>query len=168
MALGDITLFKESAFGGGGSRTYTVSPSATTIKAGEPVLKGLGPTLGTSGGRVVSPAATNTPVVSTDTWAGIAASTSTNTATATGTVEVWPLDDATVYLIAPKVAATWDTQAEYDALVGARVLIDLTSSTYTILATDGSTNGLVIEPLDVSKYPGKVAFKIRSAVSYSA
>lgn len=158
---GDITILREGQFGGKGSKRYAVAASATLIYPGEPVAKALG-------AAVVTPAATNTPVVSTDFYAGIATSTSTNTASAAGTVDVMPLSADTVFLIAPKVAATWDTQAEYDALVGDRVLLDLTSSTYTILATDGATNGCVIEPLDITKYPGKVAFSFRDAVRYNA
>jgi hypothetical protein len=79
-----------------------------------------------------------------------------------------PLVPGVVYLISPNSAAAFDTQTEYDALVGDRVVFDKTDGTYTILATDGATNGLVIEPLDVSKHPGKVAFSIRSAVAYYA
>jgi hypothetical protein len=159
--IGDITLLREGQFGAIGSRTFAVAASATTIKAGEPVSKALS-------ASVVTPAATNTPVVGTDYMAGIAASTSTNTASAAGTVEVIPMATNVTYLISPKVAATFDTQAEYDALVGDRVLIDLTSGTYTILAADNASNGCVIEPLDISKYPGKVAFSIRGAVTYNA
>lgn len=104
----------------------------------------------------------------TDFIVGIAASTSTNTAALEGTVEVLLDVPGMVYLIAPNVAASFDTQAEYDALVGDRVLLDLTSSTYTILASDGATNGCVIEPLDVAKYPGKVAFSFRRGTNYLA
>ena len=60
------------------------------------------------------------------------------------------------------------TVALKDALVGDRVLIDLTTGSYTILATDGATNGCVIMPLDISKYPGKVRFAFRNGVSYLA
>lgn len=159
MALGDITLFSEQAHGVSGGQTFAVAASATLIYAGEPVTKALG-------GSVVTPMATNKPVVATDFLAGIATSTSTNTASAAGTVTVAKLQPGQIWLIAPKVAATWDTQAEYDALVGDRVLIDLTAGTYTILATDGATSGCVIEPLDISKHPGKVAFSFRNGVSY--
>ena len=158
MALGDIMpLSNSNGFGLTGSIKYTVAASATLINEGEPVSKALG----NSSGKVVAPASTNTPVVGTDYYAGIAASTSTNTASAAGTVDVWPMDTSTTWLISPKVAATWDTQAEYDALVGARVLLDLTSSSYTILASDGANNGCVVMPLDISVYPGKVAFRFR-------
>jgi hypothetical protein len=105
-------------------------------------------------------------VVATDFYAGIAASTSTNTASAAGVVDVWPIDSKTTWLITPKVAATWNTQAEYDALVGDRVLLDLTSGSYTILAADGATYGCVIAPLDVTLYPGKVAFQFRNGVNF--
>lgn len=161
MALGDITILDQSTMAGIGAREYQVAASATLINAGEPVAKALG-------AAVVTAAATNTPVVATDFYAGIAATTSTNTAGAAGKVWVTPLVPGVTYLIAPKVAATWDTQAEYDLLVGDRVLIDLTTGSYTLLATDGATSGCVVEQLDVSKYPGRVAFSFRNAVAYNA
>lgn len=161
MALGDITLYDEGAFGYPGDVEYVVDASATLIYAGEPVAKALG-------GTAVTPLATNKPVVATDFMAGIAATTSTNTAGAAGTVKVMKFVDGVTYLIAPNSAAAFDTQAEYDALVGDRVLFDLTTGTYTILATDGATSGLVIMPLDIAKYPGKVRFAIRNAVNYLA
>lgn len=165
MALGDIQILESNnGFGINGSVRYAVAASATLINAGEPVAK----VLGNASGNVVAPASTNTPVVGTDFYAGIAASTSTNTASAAGVVDVFPMDTKTVYLISPKVAASWDTQAEYDALVGARVLLDLTSSTYTILAADGSTYGCVVMPLNIATYPGKVAFAFRAGVNFLA
>lgn len=162
--LGDIQIFTEGAFGYPGDNPFAVAASSTLINAGEPVAI----TLGNSTGNVVTPAATNTPVVGTNYMAGIAGTTSTNTASLAGGVYVTQLSTQISYLIAPKVAATWDTQAEYDALVGARVLFDLTAGVYTILAADGSTNGLVVLPLDVRKYPGKVRFAIRGGVSFLA
>lgn len=159
MAIGDITLYSEGAFGYPGDDEYAVAASATLIYAGEPVAKALG-------GAAVTPAATNTPVVATDFYAGVAASTSTNTSGADGTVKVMKFTNNNSFLIKPKVAATWDTQAEYDALVGDRVLLDLTAGTYTILATDGATSGCVVMPLEIAKYPGKVRFNFRNAVNY--
>lgn len=159
MALGDITILDQSVMAGNGAREYQVAASATLINAGEPVAKALG-------AAVVTPMATNKPVVATDYLAGIAATTSTNTASAAGKVWVTPLVPGVIWLIKPTVAATFDTQAEYDALVGDRVLIDLTTGSYTILAADGATSGCVIEQLDVAKYPGKVAFAFRNGVSY--
>lgn len=159
MALGDITILDQSVMAGVGARKFQVAASATLINAGEPVTKALG-------GFVVTPMATNKPVVATDFLAGIAATTSTNTAGAAGEVWVNPLVPGVIYLIAPNSAAAFDTQAEYDLLVGDRVLLDLTTGVYTILATDGATSGCVIEQLEVAKYPGKVAFSIRNGVSY--
>jgi hypothetical protein len=163
--LGDIQVFTEGAYGYPGDDEFTVaSGTSASIQPGTPVAK----TLGNSTGNVVSAAATNFPVVGTDYTAGIASSASTETASLDGTVRVTKLDPNLTYLIAPKVAATWDTQAEYDALVGARVLIDLTSSTYTILASDSANNGCVVEPLDIARFPGKVRFSIRAGASYKA
>ena len=161
MAKGDITEFLPRQFGGGGAKYYKVGVSATLINPGEPVTKALA-------GTNVSPMASNKPVVATDYLAGVATTTSTNTASAVGSVYVQPLDPNMVYLIAPKVAATWNTQAAYDALVGSRVLLDLTAGTYTILASDSTTYGCVVEPLDITKYPNKVAFSFREGTNYLA
>jgi hypothetical protein len=60
-------------------------------------------------------------------------------------------------------------QSEYNALVGDRVLLSTTAGgVQTLLASDSATSGLVIEPLDLSKYPGKIAFSIRAGASYLA
>lgn len=159
--LGDIQVYNEGPFGDPGSDPYAVAASSTLIYAGEPVAKALG-------AAVVTPAATNTPVVGTNYFAGIAATTSTNTASAAGTVQVTKMVQGQTYLIAPNNAAAFDTQSEYDALVGDRVLLDLTAGVYTILATDGATNGCVIMPLDIKKWPGKVRFAFRNGVNYLA
>jgi hypothetical protein len=156
---GDITIKDQSVMAGIGARKFLVAASATLIYPGEPVTKALG-------AAVVTPMATNKPVVATDFLAGIAATESTNTAGAAGEVWVYPLVPGVIYLMKPNSAAAFDTQAEYDALVGDRVLIDLTAGEYTILATDGATSGCVIEALDVAKYPGMVAFSFRNGVSY--
>jgi len=99
--------------------------------------------------------------VGTDYFVGIAES-----AAASGEkVSVTPFIPGQVYLLPPKTAASWDTQAEYDGLVGKRVVLDLTGGVYTVEATDGATNGLVVMPLDITKNPGRVAFAVRAAVS---
>jgi hypothetical protein len=162
--IGDITIYDTGSVGTPAAKRFVVASSATTIKAGEPVAK----PLGNSTGNVVAPMATNKPVVGTDFLAGIASSTSTNTASAAGIVDVLVIDGETTYLIAPNAPTSWDTQAEYDALVGARVLLDLTTSVYTILASDSATNGCVVEPLDIAKFPGKVRFSLRLATNYFA
>lgn len=145
----------------GDVRQQVLAGTAGSIVAGIPVGKALGQ-------QYVLPLATNTPVVGTDYMAGISATLSTDTASLNGHVSVSRLLPGVVYLAKPKVPATFATQAAYDALVGARVLFDLTAGAYTILAADGSTHGLVIENLDIARYPGVVAFSIRQAVSYQA
>jgi len=161
MAIGDFTILEQNSSNGGrGSRKCLVAAGASTtiINPGEPVARALG-------AAVVTQPATNTPVVATDFFVGIAQTTSTQTASAAGTVDVIPIDSGITWLAKPNSAVAFDTQAEYDALVGDRVLIDLTTGVYTVLATDGATNGLVIMPLDVAKYPGKVAVAFRAGVS---
>ena len=158
---GDITIKNSEVLAGIGAQKFLVDAGATTINPGEPVSKALG-------AAPVTAMATNKPVVATDFLAGIAATTSTQTASAAGEVWVYPLVPGVIYLMKPLVPASFDTQAEYDALVGDRVLMDLTTGTYTLLAADGSTYGCVIEALDIFKYPGKVAFSIRAGVAYTA
>lgn len=166
MALGDIQPYENSTSSKmDGSVKFYVAANSTgsdgtisRIKAGEPVTK-------LAGAAGVIAAATNAPTT-TLRIVGVAAGTSTETASAAGTVDVIPAADGQIWMISPKVAATWDTQAEYNALCGARVLLDNTSGTYTILASDGASNGCIVEYLDVNKYPGKVAFSFSPLVNY--
>jgi len=163
----NITIRDVNAFGNPGSMKFTVASGTTSsITPNMPVAK----TLGNSTGNVVSAAADATPVVGTDWLAGIAMSTSTETASAAGTVDVMKLVPDVVYLCDADDATLIATQADYDALVGARVVFTESAGTYTIDLTDGdgSDNGLVVQPSNILLYPGKVAFSIRNAVDYFA
>lgn len=155
----DIAQVAASTFGPNAAIQYNVAASATLIYPGEPVVNALA-------GVAVTPMATNKPVVATDYLCGIATTTSTNTAGAAGKVYVQPVLPGQIWSIEPKVAATWDAQSEYDALVGKRVLIDLTSGKYTLLAADGATSGCVVLAKDVNVDKGKVYFTFRNGVSY--
>lgn len=168
MQPGQISFMQEGAFGYPGDSSQLVLAGAIgSIVAGIPLGKVLGQ-------PYVLPLATNTPVVGTDFLAGISATLSTDTVAVDGSVSVTKLLPGITYLIKPKVAATYfgsaasPSQATYNTQIGNRVLFDLTSNVYTILATDGSTNGLVVEYVDVTRYPGLVAFSIRGACSYQA
>lgn len=163
MALGDIKWLQGAPSSGDTSvKLCNVAASATTIKAGEPVTRA-------AGAVAVIPMVTNKPVAQNagtfadPTFVGVAMDTSTNTASAAGTVHVAVYKPGQIYLVKPNSSAAWDTRAEYDALVGKRVLMDLTSSSYTILATDSATNGLVIEALNIAEHPGVVAFSVRNS-----
>lgn len=168
--LGPVKFKSQAVQGYPGDVLQLVQAGAVgTIVAGIPVTKALGQ-------PYVLPAATNTPVVGTDYMAGISANLSTDTVAADGAVRVCQLMPGTIYLIAPKNPATVfgasyltaPSQTTYNTFVGSRVLFDLTSNVYSILNTDGSTNGLVIEPVNVNEYPGLVAFSIRQACYYAA
>lgn len=168
MASGDITILEQGSLTGRGGRLYNVA-AGTAILAGEPVQ------LRVVGAIVVEPSLTSTPVVGTSgiegLFVGIATTNSTNTASAAGSVYVMLATANITYLIAPAVAATYDTQSEYDALVGKRVLLQNSTTvsataqnvgTYSVLASDSAANGAVIQALDIAKYPGKVAIAFRS------
>ena len=166
MATGNIQPFENANAGKmGGALKYYVAAGSTgsdgavsRINPGEPVTK-------VAGAAGVLAAADNAPTT-TLRIVGIATSTSTETASVAGTVDVIPAAPGQLWLISPAVAATWDTQAEYNALVGARVLIDNTAGVYTILAADGAGNGCIVEYLDIATYPGKVAFSFSPLVDY--
>ena len=171
MSLGDITLYNEGVPGGLASRPHQVVSGGTppAINAGEPVGK-------TVGSQYVIIMANASPDASSTTAkvAGIAASTSTETATADGTVQVTPvIAGDRIWLVKPNVVATYgqgttQNQTTYNALVGARVLLQATSGVWTLTASDSVNNGCVVENLDITKYPGKVAFSFRAATSYLA
>lgn len=174
MALNDIVPFDDGT-AMPGSKRYDVKGSRTrtaAIKAGDFVLKALGNTAGyvatawTAGGE----ASAAKPVVATDVMLGLAMSTSTEDTDSDGVVDVMPIIPGVTYLCDYNTSSSWDTQAEYDALVGARVLLNYAATTgkFTVLHTDGSTRGLIVEPLDIAKYPGKVRFSLRQGVSYDA
>lgn len=159
MAAGDLTFFETSNAKFVGGLKYAVAAgTVSSINPGEPVQKLAGAAYATAM-LTNSPTATNRVV-------GIATQKSNETAAADGFVVVAPATNGQLMLANPKVLATWNTQAKYNALVGSRVLIDLTSSTYTLLATDGAGNGCIVEYLDVAQYPGKVAFSFSPLVDY--
>ena len=185
--INDILPLDEAQFGSTGAHYWQVAANASgqgtganyvpAFRAGEPVIKLLGTGTTDANAQPWGTIATGTnakPVVATDFMAGIAISgqgggCSTETATAAGYVYVTPLVPNVIYLMSPLVAATWNTQAKYNALVGSRVLINMDNGvppTFTILASDSSTSGLVVEWIDITKYPGKVAFSFRMGLNY--
>lgn len=166
MATGDLVPFESAASGKmTGGLKYKVTANSTgsngsvsRINPGEPVTK-------VAGAAGVLAAATNAPTT-TLRIVGVASSTSTETASVDGTVDILPSTNGQLFMITPNVATSWNTQAKYNALCGARVLIDNTAGVYTILATDGASNGCIVEYLDISRYPGKVAFSFSPLVDY--
>jgi len=164
----DLSLYNASGGTGSlGSRRHQVAASAgaPAINAGEPVSK-------TLGNQYVITNPTNGQVVATNYLAGVATSQSNETSALDGFVDVMPISKDTIWLIAPTTAATWNTQAKYNALVGARVLIAKSTSgntgIYTIGASDSSTSGCVVENLNIFDYPGLVAFTFRGGLAYNA
>ncbi len=169
MALGDITIYKQSsAQGGRGSQSITVVASAGVISAGEPVfiVAGASAVIPNSANNLLTLPSPFVPFSITGTGLlGVAETTSTNTSTAVGIVDFLPVTSQTTFLIKAKTSADINTQAKYDALVGHRVLIDYTSGSYTLLTSDSALNGSIIRPLDTFKFPGLIAFSFVDGVS---
>ena len=166
MAKGDIQPLRnaQSAKMGGGlpfkvtAGSLGSNGSVGNILSGELVTK-------VAGVAGVLAAATNAPTT-TLRVVGVAESQSNETASVDGTVVVIPSTTQDVWIIAPKVVATWNTQAKYNALIGARVLIDNTAGLYTILAADGASNGCIVEYINIAENPGVVAFSFSAVVDY--
>ncbi len=168
MASGDLVVKDQNSMMGTGARLFNVA-AGTAILAGEPVM------VVALADTTVIPGGASLPDASTHLMVGVAATNSTNTLTAAGTVNVVEVNPNLVYLISPTTGTSWDTQAEYDALVGKRLLIansatvgavPSNSGSYTLGASDSANNGCIVKALDISKYPGKVAIAFRAACSY--
>lgn len=166
MAQSDIFPYETAASKFSGALKYKVTANSvgangavSRIAVGEPVTK-------VAGVAGVLAAATNAPTT-TLRIVGIATSVSTESASADGVVDVSPATAGQLWLIKPNVAATFNTQAKYNALVGARVLIDNTAGVYTILAADLASNGCIIEYLNIAERPGLVAFSFSPLVNYT-
>lgn len=160
MSIGDFQIKDQTGSQVPASLEFAVASGTTaTIKAGEPVQK-------LAGAAYVTLAATNFPTT-TLRHVGIATSASTETASADGTVKVIPSISGVTWLGNPDAPTSWDTQAEYNALIGSRVLIKLSGGVFTVLASDSAGNGCNVEYLDITKYPAKVAFSFSPLSYYS-
>lgn len=136
MSLGNVSVIDPGGLNLPPARPWPVAAAATTINAGEPCKLS---------STYAVPSADAEPVTSAPTFLGIAQSTSTQTSSVDGSVDVMPVIPGVVYACKAKSSAAFDTAAEIQALIGALVLFDLTSSTYTVdTASAASTNGLVI------------------------
>ena len=156
MAQGDIKFLTSTTFGLHAAQSYQCEANTAVILPGEPVV------LNTGARNYVLAASDGDGVIGTDVLIGIAENTSTQTATVDGKVSVHTFVPGIEYRAAAKSAAAVDTQAEYDLLVGKRVVLDLTGGVYTIdtAAADSASNAILIRDLDIQNYPGQVAFEV--------
>ena len=166
--LGDIVIYhQESAGGGRGSRRILAAASAGTILAGEPVVivAGASTVVPNQAATLLTQASPYVPYNVTGTgFVGIAqTSTTANTA---GGFDVAPANTGVTYLVTATTPSLINTQAKYDTLLGARVLlrasvVATTVSTsgfqYSCDLTDSALNGFIVRPLDIFKFPNKVA-----------
>ena len=196
MALGDITIYSEDSGNGyPGDINYVVATSTTVpqILAGEPVAKlTSGPgnfavALASGTGASFYPVAGGPGPVTIIPIYGVA-STSSNEATSgnqNGQVSVTPIDESLTYLISTQATSLFfglnatgtagnSGQQVYDGTVGYRTTFNRVGGvgasqlggTYYINASDASAGGLIVEELDIVKFPGKVRFSFRNGLSY--
>lgn len=193
MALGDITIYsKDNGTGYPGDINYVVATATTTptILSGEPVTRVLG--AGQFATALASGTASSFyPVIAGGPIAlvpilGVAASTSNEAVSGNtnGQVSVTPIDETITYLISTQATAQFfglnatgtaglNNQQVYDGTVGYRTTFNRVGGsgasqlggTYYINASDASAGGLIVEELDIVKFPGKVRFSFRNSVS---
>ena len=160
MAIGDIQPYENANSGKmAGAIKMLVQAGSTgadgtvsRIQPGEPVTR--------AAGVAYVLAAANNSGTTTLRIAGVAASKSTETASVDGTVDVIPPAPGQLWKCKWKTTgADWATQAEYNAHIGDRMLIDNTSGNYTILASDGASQACIVAYNDISINPGMVVFQ---------
>lgn len=177
MAKNDFALLSPPSTGVAVStHIYLVAPGTTSsINAGEFVIKTPG---AAKYGAAFTASSSTQPTVGSDYIAGFAMSTSTETTTATGFVEVMEISSTQVFLANPATAANYGltvgslSQSLYNAQVGKRVLIQVSSGVFTVLSTDnwtvaGGKNGIIVEYIDITTFPGKVAIKLNGNLFYA-
>lgn len=187
MALGDITIYsKDNGTGYPGDINYVVVTATTvpTILAGEPVSRAVGAAFPAS--LASGTAGSFYPVVAGGPVAfqpilGVAATTSNESTSGAvnGSVSVTPIDESLTYLVSTLATSLFfgnpaTSQTTYDAVVGYRTTFNRVGGvgasqlggTYYINASDASAGGLIVESLDITKFPGKVRFSFRNGVSY--
>lgn len=161
MAKNDIRIKDTGGLNVVPTRVYQVAASATIIYAGEPVK------LAAMGDQYAVKCADGEPTTSTIQFLGIAAKDSTNTAAAAGTVEVYDTLAApgVVFTAKAKTSSTVDTQSEIDALQNNCVVLDLTSSSFTVDAAAAHANANGIQIVGGDPLLKEVWFKVRPIVS---
>lgn len=196
MALGDITIYsKDNGFGYPGDINYPVATSTVVpqILSGEPVTvtagAGFATALASGTGASYYPVAGLPGPVALVPLLGVAATTSNELTSGAkwGSVSVTPIDNPVTYLISTQATSLFfglnatgtagnSAQTVYDSTVGYRTTFNRVGGvgasqlggTYYINASDASAGGLIVEELDIAKFPGKVRFSFRNGLSYRA
>lgn len=125
--------------------TYVVaSGAAATIATGTPAKC---VTADASVAGAVIPMVDGDGLVTGERFVGLAKTISTDTAAAAGTVDTWAPVPGILYRGFAKSATAADTQAEINALMGKKVLFDLTTGDWTVDtgASDALVNCVVIQ-----------------------
>jgi hypothetical protein len=159
MAKADIS-FKDQVYNSVPTMTWQTEANATAIYAGEPTK------VKSAGSKYVIPLADGDGVIGTTVAVtGIAKSDSTHTASADGSVDVYMPLPGIIYACKAKSSTAADTQSEIDALKGKRVVVDLTSSSYTIdtAASDHANNAFLIVGGDPAR--SVIYFQLRTNIT---
>jgi hypothetical protein len=158
MAKNDVRIKSSGGLPAVPTTKYNVQKGATAIYAGEPVKFSWGAAQ-TPTNMVVKLADADGATIN---YVGIAATDSTQTTAADGYVEVYDNIPGVVLEAKCKTAASCNSTAEVEALIGTFLSWDLTGSTFTIdeATTPASTNSLLVVGGDPSNTT--LWFKIRS------
>lgn len=142
---------------------WQTEANSTAFYAGEPVK------LKAAGSPYAIVCVDGDLTIGTDTaFLGFAATDSTHTASADGVVKVYVPEEGAVWRAKAKTSTTADTQAEINALVGDRVVLDLTSSTWTIDAAAGDNSANAFYIVGGNPTTAEIYFTVRSDATYLA
>lgn len=162
MAKGDIDFKNRGGHDSVPTFTFQTEAGATDIKAGEPIK------WKSAGSPYVIPLVDADLTIGTDTQlvSMNCASDSTHTSTADGSIQAYLPLPGIIYRAKAKTSGNFDTQSEINALVGDRVIIDLTGIIYTIdeSAGDGATNAFYIVGGDPAS--AEVWFTVRADATF--
>lgn len=156
MALADINIADVGGANVVPALTWNTEANTTVINAGELAIIG-------TARKYAAAAADGDPVVGTEVVVGVTQSTSTQTTLVDGSVNVYIPNPGTIYSAKAKDPLLANTQAEINALIGKRVVLDLTAGKYTVdtAAADAATNGIVIVGGDFNQ--SSINFTIQNA-----
>lgn len=137
------------------------------MQAGTTVLNPGQPAIASATAPYVIVAPDASPVIGTHIYMGHSVGTSTQTASADGVADLYQPLSGSIQLLPAKVSSLIATQSLYEAYVLKNVLFDLTAGVYTIdPSVQSTTYGLTVMPLDVTIYPGVIAFIVRQSATY--
>lgn len=157
MSKADISIRETGGLNYIPTDRWVVATGTTgTIEAGEPCKQNA-----SADENVVVLADEDLTIATDQPMAGMSATDSTETTSAAGYVNLYVPLPSIKWEIKADVAASADTQAEIDAFIGNLLLIDVTTSKFTMSLTDGNSQTAAFSITGGNPSRSTVFFRIR-------